>query len=297
MFCDLYLKYNPKNKKQMEKLIAMAIKLNYDCVAFNQNFTGKITEKSTFEPIILNEKKDQENSTKKISTLRLISDGKKGFKQLSRMTYIPSSNNDFVYLNRSSQILETFDIVAIEPKTKVFFDKCCEISYIDIITFDLNEKIDFQLSYKQIKQAIRNGIFFEIRYSSLLGETQIRRKAMNNILNIIKYTKGKNIIFSSGTSSLMELRGPYDIMNLGTLFDLPFEKGKLSISKNCESAISHGYLRKTFNGIVEQKNIEEIDEKEKWELGEQNLNLNQNSNQNSNQNTNQNENMEIEKQK
>jgi ribonuclease P/MRP protein subunit RPP1 len=45
---------------------------------------------------------------------------------------------------------------------------------------------------------------------------------------------GRGVVLSSGARQAMELRGPNDVINMGTLFGLSVEFAKAAISKNCE---------------------------------------------------------------
>lgn len=50
---------------------------------------------------------------------------------------------------------------------------------------------------------------------------------------LVDWTGGKNLIISSGGSSVNEIRGPYDVANLLSLLGISMERGKASISKSC----------------------------------------------------------------
>ena len=50
-------------------------------------------------------------------------------------------------------------------------------------------------------------------------------------------TRGKNIIFSSGASCVTDFRGPYDVINLFSVFGLSMEKAKMAVSKNFRCSI------------------------------------------------------------
>lgn len=47
------------------------------------------------------------------------------------------------------------------------------------------------------------------------------------------WTKGNNLIISSGAPSVAELRGPNDVINLMFLIGLSSERARAAISKNC----------------------------------------------------------------
>ena len=41
-----------------------------------------------------------------------------------------------------------------------------------------------------------------------------RRNLSGNARNLVRVTKGRNLLISSGAAKAMELRGPYDVANL-----------------------------------------------------------------------------------
>lgn len=50
---------------------------------------------------------------------------------------------------------------------------------------------------------------------------------------LVDWTKGKNLIISSGASSVTQLRGPNDVINLMSLLGLSAERARAAISTNC----------------------------------------------------------------
>ena len=50
---------------------------------------------------------------------------------------------------------------------------------------------------------------------------------------LINYTRGRNIIVSSASSCVDEIRLPNDVSNMSTLFGLSMEHAQAAISKNC----------------------------------------------------------------
>jgi ribonuclease P/MRP protein subunit RPP1 len=48
----------------------------------------------------------------------------------------------------------------------------------------------------------------------------------------VDWTRGKNLIISSGAPSVTELRGPNDVINLMFLLGLSAERARAAISKN-----------------------------------------------------------------
>ena len=50
--------------------------------------------------------------------------------------------------------------------------------------------------------------------SSLAPAAATRRNLISNALNLVRVTKGRNLLISSGAFKALELRGPYDVANL-----------------------------------------------------------------------------------
>lgn len=62
------------------------------------------------------------------------------------------------------------------------------------------------------------------------------------------------------TSSRKELRGPYDVMNLGVLFDMSPEHSRAAITTLAEDTVAHGDTRaNTFKGIVRLEEVDRTD--------------------------------------
>lgn len=119
----------------------------------------------------------------------------------------------------------------------------------------MSRRLDFALKRPSVSQAIARGIHFEITYSTALKDTSNRRHLISNAMTLVRATKGKNIIISSEAKVALDIRGPYDIMNLGTLFGMPFDVSKRTVSSRCDSALVHGETRKTHKGVLKSAKI------------------------------------------
>jgi ribonuclease P/MRP protein subunit RPP1 len=69
------------------------------------------------------------------------------------------------------------------------------------------------LKRNQVYEAIRKGKFFELQYSGMFDANK-KRVCLTNCINLIKATKGKNLLVSSGLSSHIYHRSPVDICSL-----------------------------------------------------------------------------------
>ncbi|ROL48439.1 Ribonuclease P protein subunit p30 [Anabarilius grahami] len=111
---------------------------------------------------------------------------------------------------RPTNEYKNFDLVAVYPKTEKVF------------------------------HAIDRGVFFEICYAAGIRDFIMRRYTISNAFVLMEVCKGKPL----------ELRGPYDIANLGLVFGLSEGDAKAAVSTNCRSVLLHGETRATAFGAV-----------------------------------------------
>jgi len=77
-----------------------------------------------------------------------------------------------------------------------------------------------------------------------------RKTLISNAIQLVRATKQKNIIITSQAARAMQLRGPYDVANLGRLFGFSAAASKQAISSNIAAALVHGSVRRTAKGAV-----------------------------------------------
>ncbi|XP_038629176.1 ribonuclease P protein subunit p30 isoform X3 [Scyliorhinus canicula] len=135
----------------------------------------------------------------------------KPIKILTRLTVIVSDAAHCNDLRITSPHTRSYDIVAVLPKTEKLFHVACMTLDIDLICINVIEKQPYHF----------------------------RRPSVNG-----------NIIMSSAAERPLELRGPYDIANLGLLFGLTEGDAKAALSTNCRAALLHGETRKTALGVI-----------------------------------------------
>uniref|UniRef100_A0A8D0XYR2 Uncharacterized protein n=1 Tax=Sus scrofa TaxID=9823 RepID=A0A8D0XYR2_PIG len=91
-----------------------------------------------------------------------------------------------------------------------------------------------------MQEAIDRGVAFELVYSPAIKDSTMRRYTISNALNLMQICKGKNVIVSSAAERPLEIRGPYDVANLGLLFGLSESDAKAAVSTNCRAVLLHG---------------------------------------------------------
>ncbi|CAN6849306.1 unnamed protein product [Brassica oleracea] len=168
------------------------------------------------------------------------------FRQYTRVTVKLESKAQCLGLNSGNPVLKSYDIVAVRPMNQYAFDQACTKAEVDIISIDFSN-LPFRLMHPTVKAAIKRGVYFEIKYSDLLKDAEKRRQVISNAQLLVDWTKGKNLIISSGSPSVTELRGPNDVINLMSLLGLSTERARAAVSKNCRNMIAKILKKKRFH--------------------------------------------------
>ncbi|CAH0480276.1 unnamed protein product [Peronospora belbahrii] len=154
-------------------------------------------------------------------------------------------------------LVKGYDIIAAEGATPKVFQYLCEQADIDLITFDATNRLPFLIKRPWITAAIKRGIYFEITYTSCLGDTAGRRYFFSNSSNLVRLTGGKNLVFSSGATRNILLRSPYDVTNIGLLCGLKYGQAIDAISTSCMAVLEHADKRRGIIGGVQVEATED----------------------------------------
>ncbi|KAL0984140.1 hypothetical protein UPYG_G00137620 [Umbra pygmaea] len=236
VFMDLNISYTT-NKKRLQSVIETAAQLGYSTVAINY-------------VVDLQQKKQEIVKPKSVSelfkTFPIVQGKSRPIKVLNRLTVVASEPSHF----RPTVDYKAYDLVAVFPQTEKLFHAACMTFDVDIICVAVTERLPFFFKRSPVNGAIERSVFFEISYTHAIRDHTMRRYTIANAINLMEICKGKNVIVSSGAEHPLEMRGPYDISNLGLLFGLSEEDGKAAVSTNCRAVCLHGETRKTALGII-----------------------------------------------
>ncbi|XP_059660673.1 protein GAMETOPHYTE DEFECTIVE 1 [Cornus florida] len=255
------------------KLIVKAMELGYTGVAYNRTIKGVMSESdrcsiSLFPLSSILKLAPSLSTSVKFHRDLLNVPISTPFRQYTRLTVNVDGPSQASSLNSGNPILKSYDIVAVRPLNQNAFEQACQASEVDLISIDFSEKLPFRLKQPMVKAAIGRGVYFEIMYSSLMMDAQVRRQMISNAKLLVDWTRGKNIIFSSAAPSVTELRGPYDVANLSLLLGLPMERAKAAISKNCRSLLANSLRKKQcYKEAIKVEVIsssERVDSEEHW---------------------------------
>ncbi|KAL8129869.1 hypothetical protein V2J09_019024 [Rumex salicifolius] len=240
-------------KKTRLKLVVKAVELGYSGVAYNRSINGAMSEfdrcSASLFPLSNLLALSPSLSSSASFHRRLLSGphaSRSPFRQYTRITVSVDNPSQSSSLNSGNPILKTYDLVAVRPMNQVAFDQACQFSEVDLIAIDLSDKMPFRLKLPMVKAAIARGVYFEITYSSLIVDIQVRRQVISSAKLLVDWTRGKNLIVSSAAPSALEFRGPNDVANLLSLLGLAAEHAKAAISKNCRDLIAKTLRKKQF---------------------------------------------------
>ncbi|XP_061562200.1 ribonuclease P protein subunit p30 isoform X1 [Phycodurus eques] len=264
VFMDLNLTFSP-DKNNMEQLIDTAAHLGFSTVAVNY----------TFEPAT---KKKQAIPAPKpidelIAQLPIVQGRSRPIRVLNRLTLVMSELSHF---RPNPTEYAGYDLLAVQPTTEKLFhvryvhtqthtknthtDTCelclgllkaaCTQLDVDVISVSVTEKLPFFFKRAPVNVAVARGLVFEVSYASAIRDATMRRYTIANAVSLMQACKGKNVLLSSAAAKPLELRGPYDIINLCSLIGLSDLDAKRSVSCVCRSLLLHAETRKTASGAI-----------------------------------------------
>ncbi|GJJ74653.1 ribonuclease P/MRP protein subunit RPP1 [Entomortierella parvispora] len=239
------------SQEQLEtrKRVELLVHLGYQAVAYNHELTGKINQ-------------NQVNPIKKLDLPGL------SLKQYSRLTLVVDDVSQNYGFNTNNPVVSSYDILAVQPTNEKTFQAACGTFEVDIISLDLSARLPFNLKLPTVGLAVERGIYFELCYGAAIRDATARRNLISNAASLIRATRGKNIILTSQAMRAMELRGPYDIVNFGTLLGLNQAVAKDCISSHCRSVAIHAETRRnTIRAVVSVEPVASLAENEQWKMG------------------------------
>ena len=225
------------------KYISTLVNLGYETIAINRTVSPDVRGKGG---------QDKIPGPPNLTSLPGLEDLKKTcpkLKLLSRITVIIEDQQQVRFI--PGETVQSYDIVSVQPTNEKLFQQISQAVECDVISFDMTSRMPFYIKHPQVNLAIERGVSFEILYAPAIRDEGLRKHTITNALELIRVCKGRNVVMSSGAERTIELRGPYDIINLGLLFGLKPDQSKATVSRNVRSIIYHAEARnKTVKGAV-----------------------------------------------
>jgi ribonuclease P/MRP protein subunit RPP1 len=141
----------------------------------------------------------------------------------------------------------------VRPTTEKALLQACTTLDIDIISLDLSVRHPYHFKFKTLATAITRGVRFEICYAPSIvhSDATARRNLISNATQLIRATRGRGIIISSEAKNALGLRAPFDVINLGTVWGLPQDKGREAVDREARAvAVTAEVKRTSFRGVI-----------------------------------------------
>ncbi|NXS46088.1 RPP30 protein, partial [Balaeniceps rex] len=217
--------------------------VGYSAVALNHVIDFKEKKQEIIKPV---------SPSELFPSLPVVQGTSKRIKVLTRLTLVVSDPSHCNLLRSTSANIRLYDIIAVFPKTEKLFHIACTTLDVDLVCINVTEKLPFYFRRPPVNMAIDRGIYFELLYTPAIKDSTMRRYTISNAISLMQICKGKVSSQSESklTDSPLELRGPYDVANLGLLFGLSESEAKAAVSTNCRATMLHGETRKSACGVV-----------------------------------------------
>lgn len=145
-------------------------------------------------------------------------------------------------------ILASYDIVAAQPVDSGGLAACISAGKggaIDIIVLDMSSgRLPFPLSPQDVNSAISSGMLFELRYSPAIRDASMRRAFFTHAATLLRVTRGRGLILSSGARSPLELRAPRAVAAIASLAGFSLQQATVALTAAPATAIAHAEKRK-----------------------------------------------------
>ncbi|KAK0833075.1 RNA-binding RNA processing protein rpp1 [Friedmanniomyces endolithicus] len=233
MFYDLNVPYSA-NEAHLSRTLAFVSELGYNVVALNHSIVGKLPPQITCaipDPLPF------KDVPLKLEIRRRVT-----------LTLTESYQNA-----RLAELARAYDILAVRPIDERTFQLACSSLDCDIISLDLTQRLPFYFRFKMLSEAVKSGKRFELCYSQgVLGDSVARRNLISNATQLIRASRGRGLIISSEAKAAVGCRGPWDAINLATIWGLAQDRGFEAMSKEPRSVVVTAQLKRTsYRGVID----------------------------------------------
>jgi len=176
------------------------------------------------------------------------------FHLYSRLNVIVHDNQSLHYLKRA-EVQQHYDLISLQPSTRdilLYLLNSTTVQH-ELIVLDPSDPELLPFPSKLMGAAAERGITFELIYSNALRDPFERRNllAFGRSLAMNIFKRGQSIVFSSNATNPLQIRSPYDMMEIGQLFGFNEEISKKIINHNPMDVLARSFSRnKTVQGTV-----------------------------------------------
>lgn len=170
------------------------------------------------------------------------------------MTRLNLTLSDPAQNQRLNNLTQVYDLVALRPTNEKALLNACTNLECDVISLDLSVRLPYHFKFKMLSAAVSRGVRLEISYGPGVTGSGVdaRRNLIGNAMALIRATRGRGIIVSSEARRALNLRAPWDVINLTCVWGLSQERGKEAICEEARKVTALAKLkRSSWRGIVD----------------------------------------------
>ncbi|SCU99952.1 LAME_0G06590g1_1 [Lachancea meyersii CBS 8951] len=163
-----------------------------------------------------------------------------GLKLYSRITLIiddPSKGQSL------SKISQAFDIVAALPISEKALTLATSSLDVDLLTFQYKQRLPAFLKHKSICSCVARGVKLEIVYAHALRDMQTRRQFIQNVKSVVRSSRSRGIVISSGATKPVECRNVLGVTCLIKIMGLQSDKCMKAMTDLPALVLLNGRLR------------------------------------------------------
>ncbi|KAJ2804647.1 RNA-binding RNA processing protein rpp1 [Coemansia guatemalensis] len=148
-------------------------------------------------------------------------------------------------LSSSGPTANEYDVVAVQPASEKILLSACSGAWdaVDLVALDMGARWGFFAKHKTVGQALANGLSLEVAYRPALVDATTRQQWVSNTAGVVRATRGRGLVWTSGARQALDLRTPYDIANLGEALQLNGDLSKHALSTNARAVLMHAFTR------------------------------------------------------
>ncbi|KAK4981294.1 RNA-binding RNA processing protein rpp1 [Elasticomyces elasticus] len=145
-----------------------------------------------------------------------------------------------------TQLASSYDILAVRPVDEKSLLLAATSLDSDIVSLDLTQRLPYFFRFKTLAEAVKRGVRFEVCYAQGVGGDAVsRRNLIGNVQGLIRASRKRGLIVSSGAASAGACRGPWDVINLASIWGLGQERGYEALSEEARKVAVTARLRRT----------------------------------------------------
>ena len=277
-FVDLSLRVDPENPHALRAHLGAAVALGYSVVATDARVVAG--DRNARAALALGLEPLPEDVTRAVASEASSSGTRPRLTRATRVTVTftePGELQDA--LTKHDDLVRRYDILALEPASERAFISACNNRRADIIALPLGTRLPFRLRPPAVKAAIAHGTCLEIAYNPALMDVGARRQFFANAAAVVRaagsgagggpavdvdddaHLKSNpasaskpvrprgGIIIAGGSRQATELRGPYDVANLATLFGMKDEHARAASSSRCLALLARAERKRKAESV------------------------------------------------